>query len=66
MYALPKLATTTKNCLMCDGPFESEGSGHRVCGRCKKKEAWRLQLDSSVLRSTKMNGGRVSPKTEIS
>ena len=26
--------TTTRQCLRCDVPFESEGPGHRLCPTC--------------------------------
>ena len=27
--------TTTRNCLRCDEPFESEGAGNRMCDYCR-------------------------------
>jgi hypothetical protein len=29
-----------RKCLSCQRPFDSDGPGNRICGRCKATEAW--------------------------
>jgi len=30
-----------RTCLSCNGPFESEWAGERICRRCKGTSSWR-------------------------
>lgn len=43
-WDVPKI----RNCLRCTGSFESEWSGERICGACKKSQAWRLGNPAST------------------
>lgn len=40
-----KKITTTRDCLTCDEPFESDGSHNRICHVCKMTQAWRAAED---------------------
>ena len=48
----PKQATptTTRKCLRCRTPFESEGAHNFICPQCKTSSAWRLGNDFSMPR----------------
>ena len=33
----PQIETKRRNCLRCDKPFDSTGSGNRICTKCKQE-----------------------------
>lgn len=43
-----------RHCLRCQGAFESQWAGERICARCKSSNAWR----SGIPVRTSSSGGR--------
>jgi len=43
----PKL----RSCLRCQGHFQSEWAGERICPRCKGTSAWRSGIPSTSVTS---------------
>ena len=43
----PPDTVKTRRCLRCDGTFESEWAGERICPRCKSSAAWRSGMPLS-------------------